>query len=94
MSKRCPDCRRVNEDGRLFCVYCGGALDAHAHLIQGLERQRDILAQGGSDTSSQRGDIKFYNPHREPPKEKKRSSAPWILLGLLLAAAILWFLLK
>lgn len=94
MSKRCPDCHRINEDGHFFCVYCGGALDPHAHLIQGLERQREILAQGGGDTPGQRGDIKFYNTRKQPPKQKKRSPALWILLGLLLAAAILWFLFK
>ena len=93
MSKRCPDCHRVNEDVRSFCVYCGGALDAHVRLIQGLERQRDILAQGGS-TPTPRSDIKFYNTHSTPKPKKKGSPAPWIILGLLAAGVLLYFLFK
>ena len=41
MSKRCPECRRVNEDSRIFCTYCGATLDAELRLIQDLERQQE-----------------------------------------------------
>ena len=53
MSKRCPECRRVNEDSRIFCTYCGATLDAELRLIQdlvgavgvGAKRQAALRAQ-------------------------------------------------
>lgn len=93
MSKRCRECHHVNDDARLFCAACGASLDAHVRLIQGLERQRDILAEGKS-TSSQRRDIKFYNTRKAPPKKEKPSPLPWILLCLAAAAIAVWFFLR
>ena len=26
MSKRCPDCHRLNDDGRIYCAFCGEPL--------------------------------------------------------------------
>ena len=66
MSKRCPECHRVNEDSRIFCTYCGATLDAHLRLIQDLEKQKEL---------------------------SKEPAAPWIILGLIVAAAAVWFFL-
>ena len=93
MSKRCPECHRVNEDVRIFCTYCGAALDANLRLIQGLERQAEDLSKNQSTPSTRRGDVNFYGSH-STPKKKKKSIAPWIILGLLLPAAAAWFFLK
>ncbi len=91
MSKRCPDCRRVNEDSRIFCGYCGAALDAQVRLIQDLEKQKEQTSKPSS--SRERGDVNFY-VSRRAPQPKKSSPAPWIFLGLLAVAVILWFLFK
>lgn len=94
MSKRCPECRFVNEDSRIFCASCGAALDANIRLIQGLERQARECSQQ-EDLPRQRRDIKFYTPHKAaPPKKEKRSVLPWVLLLLAVGAAALWFFLK
>ena len=45
MSKRCPECLRMNEDARTFCTYCGATLDPHLRLIQDLEKQKDTAPQ-------------------------------------------------
>lgn len=89
MSKRCPECHRINEDSRAFCSYCGATLDAHLRLIQDLERQQDISREEA--TEKRRGDVNFYNTHNST-SPKKSSPAPWIILGLLAAAAVaIWF---
>lgn len=90
MSKRCPDCHRVNDDSRIFCSYCGAALDAQVHLIQNLEKQKERSTE---PAPKERGDVNFYASHSAPKKEKS-SPAPWIILGLLAAAVILWFIFK
>lgn len=90
MSKRCPECHRVNDDARIFCTYCGAALDAELRLIQDLERQKELARQ--QTTEKQRGDVNFYTS-RKPVQKKKSSPAPWIILGLAAAAVVLWFFL-
>ena len=45
MSKRCPECRSVNDDSRLFCATCGATLDSDLRLIQDLEKQKTILTK-------------------------------------------------
>lgn len=90
MSKRCPDCRYVNEDSRIFCASCGAALDPHLRLIQDLEKQRPKE----EPRPRERGDVKFYVSHKKAP-EKKKSAAPWVFLILLVAAAaIAWYFLS
>lgn len=90
MSKRCPECHRVNEDTKIFCTYCGATLDAHLRLIQDLERQKELSKE--PETAKQRGDVNFY-VSRSAPKKKKKSAAPWIILGLIVLAAAAWFFL-
>lgn len=90
MSKRCPECRRVNEDSRIFCTYCGATLDAELRLIQDLERQQERARE--EVQAKQQKELNFYTS-RKPDQEKKSSPAPWIILGLAVAAVVLWFFL-
>lgn len=87
MSKRCPKCLHTNEDTRIFCAYCGTALDAELRLIQDLEWQSSLHREEKPEKQS---DLKFYVPRSAPPK-KKSGSGGWIFLGLLLAAAAAWY---
>ena len=91
MSKRCPECHRVNEDTKIFCGYCGATLDAHLRLIQDLEKQKE--SESKQQTNARKEDMSFYVT-RSAPKEKKKSAAPWIILGLIVVAAAVWFFLK
>lgn len=87
MSKRCPECLRTNEDARAFCAFCGATLDPHLRLIQDLEKQKDLAPQ---QTDRRKEDMSFY-VSRSKPQEKKKSAAPWIILGLIaVAAVVIW----
>lgn len=89
MSKRCPECRRVNEDSRTFCGYCGATLDPHLRLIQDLERQQDISRE--EPTEKRRSDVNFYGS-RTPAPQKKNNTALWVILGLVVVAVVaVWF---
>lgn len=92
MSKRCPDCRFINEDSRVFCASCGATLDANLRLIQDLEKQTETPTE--PTPAKQRGDVNLYHSHTPTP-EKKSSAAPWIIFGLIVVlAAAAWFMLK
>lgn len=92
MSKRCPECRNMNEDSRIFCAFCGATLDANLRLIQEMEKQTERPEQPREE---RRSEVKLYSTYSTPKKaEKKKSAAPWIILGLIAAAAIVWFLVK
>ena len=92
MSKRCPDCRFVNEDSRIFCASCGAPLDAQLRLIQDLEKQKE--APKAPPPDRQRGEINISRSHTSAP-EKKSGATPWIILGLIaVIAAAAWFMLK
>ena len=90
MSKRCPECHRVNEDSRIFCTYCGATLDDHLRLIHDLEKQKELSK--APEPARQHGDVNFY-VSRSAPQKKKKSAAPWIILGLIVVAAAVWFFL-
>lgn len=92
MSKRCPECRNMNEDSRIFCAYCGATLDANLRLIQDLEKQKESPAE--TDGRKQRGDVNFYTSRSAPKKKEKKSAAPWIILGLIAVAVVLWLVLR
>ena len=72
MSKRCPECHRVNEDARTFCGYCGATLDPHLRLIQDLEKQQETESK--QQMEARKEDMSFYVTRT--PQEKKKSS-PW-----------------
>lgn len=92
MSKRCPECHRINEDTRIFCSYCGGTLDANLRLIQDLEKQKELSKEPVAP--KQRGDVNFYTPRRTPQK-KKSSAAPWVIFFLAVAVAVaVWFFMN
>lgn len=91
MSKRCPECRNLNEDSRTFCAYCGATLDAELRLIQDLQKQ---TKRNEEAPSKQRGDVNFYTSHSAQKKKEKKSAAPWIILGLIAVAVVLWFVLR
>ena len=91
MSKRCPECHRINEDSRIFCTYCGATLDAELRLIQDLERQKE-LSKTPSPTK-ERGEVNFY-VSRKPAENKKNSTLPWVLLGVAAIVVIAWFFLR
>lgn len=91
MSKRCPECHKINEDSRSFCTYCGATLDPHLRLIQELENQKK--SEPKKQPSAQKEEISF-NAARSAPEEKKKSAVPWIILGVIaVAAVVLWFFL-
>ena len=90
MAKRCPDCGQMNDDSRIFCSACGEPLDAQLRLIQDLEKQKELSKT--PEPAKQRGDVNFY-VSRSAPQKKKKSAAPWIILGLIVAAAAVWFFL-
>lgn len=89
MSQRCPECHRVNDDSRKFCTNCGATLDPHLRLIQDLERQKEAPSKKQPERKEE---MSFYVT-RSAPKEKKKSAAPWIILGLIVVVAVLWFFL-
>lgn len=91
MSKRCPDCHAINEDSRVFCSSCGAPLDAQLRLIQDLEKQKK--APQKEKAAPRQDDSDDYVP--PVPREQKKSPLPWIILGLVVVAAVAaWFFLK
>lgn len=91
MSKRCPGCGQMNDDSRIFCSACGGPLDADLRLIQNLEKQKAVPQK--EKAPPRRVDDDDYVP--PVPREEKKSPLPWIILGLVVVAAvIIWLFLK
>ena len=97
MSKRCPDCGSLNEDSRIYCSSCGELLDPELRLIQELEQQKKTPSQ----TQARRTDSVPEQPgprkkdddseyvHHKMAREKKSSPTPWIIFGLIVAAAVI-----
>ena len=56
MSKRCPECRFMNDDSRLFCSSCGATLDSDLRLIQNLEKQKAIPSKNAPPQSQSKDD--------------------------------------
>ena len=90
MSKRCPECRFINDDSRLFCASCGMSLDPQIRLIQNFEKQVKMSRQ--EEMKPERSEIKFYNNSKPAPKKKESSPLLWIILGAAILAAVVWFL--
>ena len=85
MSKRCPDCGFMNEDSRIYCSSCGELLDPELRLIQSLERQK---AAPEPPASRKTGGEEEY-VHQRMARVQKSSPVPWIILGLIAAAAVI-----
>lgn len=96
MSKRCPECLQTNEDSRIFCSYCGAALDADIRLIQDIEKLKAQPAKAQPTPRKVDDDDIDDIPRRTEPKKDFRVIL-WITLGLLAVAAVAaaaWFFLK
>lgn len=101
MSKRCPDCGFVNEDSRIYCSSCGELLDAELRLIKDLDAQTSGPKKPTYKAPPPRREPipprDFYDENYSPNKlaqKKKKSSAPWVFLGLAIAAVIVWLVIS
>ena len=92
MSKRCPDCRFVNEDSHIFCASCSATLDAQLRLIQDLEKQKTAPSKS-RPKSRRKDDDDDYVPPKNTQKNQS-SPLPWILLGVAGLAVVVFFILK
>lgn len=95
MSKRCPDCHRLNDDGRIYCAFCGEPLDNNVRMIRSLEKEISAAPREPAQ-SAPRGDGGDDDYEYIPPvktRQKKGSAVPWLIL-LAAAAIALWFFLS
>lgn len=69
MSKRCPECHRINEDSRTFCTYCGATLDAELRLIQDLEKQQQAPSKAEPTPLQRDNDDDDYVPGKTAQKK-------------------------
>lgn len=95
MSKRCPDCHRLNDDDRIYCAFCGEPLDTKVRMIKSLEKEIAATSKEVEKSAPPRdddGDDYEYIPPLKNRRQKKSSAGPWIFL-LAAAAIILWFVL-
>ena len=97
MSKRCPDCGALNEDSRIYCSSCGELLDSELRLLKNLSDSASGARKSAPKEPPPRQEAV---PPRKLPDEdepvgklsaqkKKPSPLPWIILGLLAAAAVI-----
>lgn len=97
MSKRCPDCHRLNDDERIYCAFCGEPLDNNVRMIKSLEKEISTApketAQSASRKSDDGDDDYEYIPSLKAQR-KKGSAAPWLILLAVVAAVALWFFLS
>lgn len=97
MSKRCPDCRRLNDDDRMYCSYCGEPLDPNVRMIKSLEKEVSTQSKAPEQSAARRDDDDDDTDYIRPLKarEKKESSAaPLVILLLVIAAVVLFFLIR
>lgn len=95
MSKRCPDCHRLNDDERIYCAFCGEPLDNNVRMIQSLEKEISAAPRKAAQSAPREDDNDGeYIPPLKNRREEKRSPAPWILLLAAAAAIALWFFLS
>lgn len=97
MSKVCKGCGAQNGDERIFCSCCGEPLDAELRFRMAMDQyQKDHKDKGQSPTSmrdsSNRGKRQEIDDEDEMmpirmAEQKKSAKTPWIILGLLIAAA-------
>lgn len=96
MSKRCPDCHRLNEDERIYCAFCGEPLDANVRMIKSLEKEISTTSKEVEKSAPSRDDdddTYEYIPPLKNRRREKSSAAPWVLL-LAVAAVVVWFVLS
>ena len=93
MSKRCPDCHRLNDDGRIYCAFCGEPLDNNVRMIKSLEKEISAAPREPAQSAPRGdgGDYEYIPPVKT--RQKKGSAVPWLIL-LAAAAIALWFFLS
>ena len=100
MSKRCPDCGTVNEDSRIYCASCGEPLDAELRLMRDLEnlkkappppKEEAPAAKEDSAPRRKKQDDDDFT-YKKMAKEKKTNPVPFIILGLVVVAAVIAFI--
>lgn len=101
MSKVCKGCGAQNGDERIFCSCCGEPLDAELRFRMAMDQyQKDHKDKGQSPTSmrdsSNRGKRQEIDDEDEMmpirmAEQKKSAKTPWIILGLLIAVAAVYF---
>ena len=95
MSKRCPDCRRLNDDERMYCSFCGEPLDPNVRMIKSLEKEMATPSKAEEQPAPRQDDDNDdYIPPLKSRRQEKSSAAPWVLLLLAAAAALLFFLIR
>ena len=101
MSKRCPDCGALNEDSRIYCSSCGELLDPELRLIKNLDAQTSGPKKPAQKEPQPKPEpVRPQNPYEEeynPSKlsrQKKRSAALWIILGLIALGIVVWLVLS
>lgn len=89
MAKRCTSCGHLNDGNLPLCSQCGTPLDANMRLI--LDLEKDKSQKAGADTARrQQAKEEDYVP--STTRKEKKSPLPWVILGLVVVAAIVVFI--
>lgn len=97
MSKRCPDCGFLNEDSRIYCSSCGELLDSELRLLKDLNDQASGHQKPTYKAAPPRHEPipprdlfnENYSVSKLSRSKQKSSAAPWIILGVIVAAVVI-----